>query len=427
MCQRWRSLVFASSRCLDLQLCCTQKTPVTKILDVWPALPIAISGNGYLKFGVDNITAALEHNDRVCVIHLWGDPTSILLKSAAAMQNSFPALLDLDLRSNEEWVPPLSDSFLAGSAPRLRSIRLYSIPFPRIRTLLSFTIDLIHLDLWNVPDSGYISPELMLTSLSSLIQLKTLRLGFRSWSGPESRNPSPHTHVVLLNLTQLWFQGVSEYLERLVAHIDAPLLYSVRITLSNQLPFDISELPQFINRSEKFKSLNTTRADLCFCNDSVELALSSQTDTETVDGIMLALSISFREPFWPLLLPRLFGLSLPPLTLSQRLDIRMEGPWSRLSRWQHDPQNTQWINLLRPFTAVKNLYLFEAAALRVVPALREVAVAEGSAHNVLPALQNVFLEGLQPTIPVQEAIGRFASARQLSGHPIAVRPWERRR
>ena len=166
-------------------------------------------------------------------------------RGAAAIKRPFPALLDLDLRSNE-WSLPLPDSFLGGSAPRLRSIRLYSVvPFPGIQKLLSSTSELIHLDLWNVPESGHISPELMVTSLPSLAQLKTLRLGFRSRSGPESRHPSPQTHVVLPNLTQFWFQGVSEYLEGLVAHIDAPLLHSVRITSFNQLPFDISGLPQF--------------------------------------------------------------------------------------------------------------------------------------------------------------------------------------
>jgi hypothetical protein len=398
------------------------------MLDIWPDLPLVISDNAFLSLHAENITAALERSDRVCVIDLWGDPISLLSKSEAVIQNPFPALLDLDLRS-KEWRPPLlPDSFLAVSAPRLRSIRLYSIPFPGIRNLLSSTSDLIHLDLWDISDWGYISPELMITSLSSLAQLKTLRLGIRVWSCPESRHPSPLAHIVLLNLTQFCFQGVSEYLERLVAHIDAPLLRSTRITFLNELPFDTSELPQFIDRSEKVRSLNTTRAELCIFHASVELTLSSQTETETADDIMLALRITFLSP-WPPPLPRAFdlslrafGLSLPPLATSERLDIRMETHWSRLFQYD-DPENMHWINLLRPFTAVKILCLFEAAALRVVSALEEVAVAEGSAHNMLPALQLTFLEGLQPTGPVQEAIGRFASARQLSGHPITVRRW----
>ena len=425
MCQRWRNLVFASPRRLDLQLRCTQKRPVREMLDIWPALPIVISGNGFPTSGGDNITAALERNDRVCVIDLWGDLTTILSRSAAAIQKPFPVLFDVDLRSNGEWVAPVSDSFLGGSAPSLRSIRLDAIPFPGIRKLLSSANDLVHLDLWDIPDSGYISPEMMLVSLSSLTQLKTLGLEFhspRSRPSIESRHSSPQTRVFLLNLTHFWFQGVIEYLEDLVAHVDAPLLHSVRITLFNELSFDVSELPQFINRSEKFTSLNTTRADLTFSKNTVELTLSPQT--ETVDGIRLTLSISCKESFWPpVSLSHVFGSSLPPLATSERLNIRVEGNWRRLSQWEYALENVEWIDLLRPFTAVKDLYLFEEVALRLAPALEEVA--EGSVNDVLPALQNVFFEGLQPTGPVQEAIGRFASARQLSSHPIAVHPWER--
>ena len=418
VCQRWRYLVFGSPRRLYLQLFCTQTRPVRKMLDIWPALPIVISGNGYPTFGADNITAALERNDRVCVINLWGDPTSLLLRSAAAIENPFPALLSMELRSTDKWVPALSDSFLGGSAPRLQSIRLYSIPFPGIRKLLSSTSHLVHLDLWDIPDSGYISPETMATSLSSLTQLETLGFGFHSPRprlGLESRHPSPPTRVFLLNLTHFWFQGVSGYLERLVAHIDAPLLHSVRITYLREPSFAISELPQFINRSEKFTSLN--RADLVFFIDTVELTLSPQT--ETADDFMLALCISCGEPFWPpSSLSRVFGSSLRPLATSERLDIRTERHPSRLSQWQYDLRNIQWLDLLRPFTAVKNLYLSEAVALRVAPALR--AVAKGNVRNVLPSLQNIFFEGFQPTWPVQEAFGQFASAQQLSSHPMAV-------
>jgi len=43
------------------------------MLDICPALPIVISGNGSPTPGVDNITAALERNDRACEINLWGD------------------------------------------------------------------------------------------------------------------------------------------------------------------------------------------------------------------------------------------------------------------------------------------------------------------------------------------------------------------
>jgi len=56
-----------------LRLRCMQTRPVSNMLDIWPALPIVISGNGSPTPGVDNITAALGRNDRACEINLWGD------------------------------------------------------------------------------------------------------------------------------------------------------------------------------------------------------------------------------------------------------------------------------------------------------------------------------------------------------------------
>jgi hypothetical protein len=49
--------------------------------------------------------------------------------------------------------------------------------------------------------------------------------------------------------------------------------------------------------------------------------------------------------------------SLPPVSMLEDLDIyvnRYGGP-----RWQGDVENALWLELLRPFAAVKNLYLQE--------------------------------------------------------------------
>ena len=36
VCRRWRNVVFGSPLRLNLRLCCTPKTPVRRMLDVWP-------------------------------------------------------------------------------------------------------------------------------------------------------------------------------------------------------------------------------------------------------------------------------------------------------------------------------------------------------------------------------------------------------
>ena len=49
----------------------------------------------------------------------------------------------------------------------------------------------------------------------------------------------------------------------------------------------------------------------------------------------------------------------------------------------------------------------------------------GRITEVLPSLQNIFVEGLEPSGPLQENIGQFVAARQLSDHAIAISDWDR--
>jgi hypothetical protein len=70
---------------------------------------------------------------------------------------------------------------------------------------------------------------------------------------------------------------------------------------------------------------------------------------------------------------------------------------------------------------VKNLYLSEEFAPRIVPVLRELI--GGRATEVLPVLENIFLEELGPLGPVQEGIRKFVTARQVTSHPLAVSRW----
>jgi hypothetical protein len=99
-----------------------------------------------------------------------------------------------------------------------------------------------------------------------------------------------------------------------------------------------------------------------------------------------------------------------------------ESRYSQL-RLQDDIENGQWLEIFRPFTAVKDLYLSREFALHIAPALQGL-VGE-RAMEVLPSLRNLFLEELHPSGAVEEAIEQFVAARQLSGHPIVVSHWDR--
>lgn len=86
---------------------------------------------------------------------------------------------------------------------------------------------------------------------------------------------------------------------------------------------------------------------------------------------------------------------------------------------------TQWQELFHPFVAVKNLYLSEEFVPRIEATLQETV--GGRTTEVLTALQNIFLEGLEPSGPVQEGIRQFVATRQVISEPIVVSRWERTR
>jgi hypothetical protein len=135
VCRQWRSLVLASPSRLNLQLFCTPKTPARDTLDVWPALPLIVKGCVTSSSGTDNVIAALAQSNRVCKVDLFGLADRQWAEVWAAMQVPFPELTDLQLFSDGETLPVIPDSFLDGSAPRLRHFILDGIPFPELPKL----------------------------------------------------------------------------------------------------------------------------------------------------------------------------------------------------------------------------------------------------------------------------------------------------
>jgi len=89
----------------------------------------------------------------------------------------------------------------------------------------------------------------------------------------------------------------------------------------------------------------------------------------------------------------------------------------------YEMEDTQWLELLEPFTSLKNLYLMDDIARRVCGAIQELSGE--MATEVLPALRNLFVDGSRSFEHIQEAIRPFVTARQLSGHPVAIHHWRR--
>jgi len=421
VCRKWRNVVFGSPHRLKLRLVCTDDKPVRAMLDIWPSFPIIIMNCTTLK-DEDNIVAALEHNDRVCDIYLGQVSSSQWDRVMAEMQKPFPVLtylyVDAINDSEADEVSPMQtipDSFLGGSAPELRNFHLYRIPFPGLVKLLPSATHLVELELWEIPHSGYISPEAMATALSALTSLESFGLLFqspRSCPGRGRGRPPPPTRSVLPTLTFLGFKGVSEYLEDLVARIDVPLLNKSDIEFFPQLIFHTPRVAQFITRTLNFMA--SEEAHLIFSNYEAEFTLPRRF-------IGLNLGIFCRQSDWRLsMLAQVCSSSLPLISTLGRLYIHE----THQPSWPDDIENVQWLELLRPFTTVNALYLSRDITSRIAPALQEL-VGE-RATEVLPALQSLFLEELRPSELVQEAIDKFVAARQHSNHPtIVVSHWDR--
>ena len=416
VCNRWRSIVFGSPRRLDLQLVCTSRTPTRDRLDIWPALPLIILVDGDEPVrSVDNIIAGLERSDRVCQIDITNVPSSNLL---AEMQQPFPELIYLRLWPVGE-VPVLSDSFLGGSAPSLRYLTWDSIPFPGLPKLLLSATHLRSLHLFSIPHSGYFSPDAMVTVLSTLTRLSYLWLAFespRSCPEPATRRSPPKTRSVLPGFTHFRFKGVAEYLEDVVACIDAPQLHVLDIIFFNDIEFDTPQLMQYISRTPELRT--PKEAHITLRDDGARVSFLSQTSL--YPGREFKMEILCKGLDWQLLsLEQVCTSCLPPFSTLEGLYIYGDS-LSQPDR-KDDIENGLWLDLLQPFTAVKYLYLSEEFAPHIVHALQKLV--EGRTTEVLPALQNIFLRGFESSEPVQEDIGQLVAARQVADHPIAVSRW----
>jgi hypothetical protein len=434
VCRRWRNLVFASPRRLNLRIACTNETPVREKLDIWPPLPIVISGgfDPTIATNCDNIKAALEHHDRVCQITLFFhfcelEDTDIV----ASLEEPFPILTDLALSAPFSLRPfdPDSSKFLAGS-PHLRSLTLSGIQeIPQLLKLLLSTPNLVILCVDGILNFRYESflPGEMVTALSALTRLEQLDLHVgRSYQKLENRCLSPLTPTALPSLTRLKIRGNIEYVEDFMAWIDAPLLDHLFIFLSfsyfdRDIALDTPQLIRFISRMPKLQApveenIGPVRALIGLGTGKFEIKFSFST---RISFRMLGLEISCRKPERQFSCLAWFCRSAPfPLRTLERLFIG-DGQNSQQLQGHHTvTENNRWLEVLRPFVAVKRLYLTKKFTLHIAHALQEL-VGE-RVMEVLPVLENILIEEFQPSGPVYEVIREFVAARQLAGHSIII-------
>ena len=423
VCRRWRHVVLGSPRRLNLRVVCTNTTRTTKFRDIWPIFPIIVlilPGSPAVDLkGIATIIAALEHRDRISEIHMFDIEGSVFERLVDMMHEPLPVLAHLSLRSSDESVPELPETFLGGSAPRLQSFLLSGVPFPSFPKFISRFTHIAYLHLFDIPNSWCISPDVMATCLAICPNLKYLSIGFRSpLSRPLQTRLPPMTRAVLPALTRISICGVSEYFEDFVSRIDTPVLNQLIISFFMDLIFDIPQICDFIDRTATLGPFSQAVTE--FSGRAVKVVFGPSTRLE--------LEIRCERRDWQLSsMTQIFSHQLPLLSHLEQLEIR-DDLWGTIER-KDDPDmdHSQWLELLCLFVAVQNLRVSKGLIPPIANALQQLTGR--MAMEVLPALGNLSLEGIdwQPSGPVQHSLMSFVTARQLSDHPVVIQRSEPRR
>jgi hypothetical protein len=424
VCRRWRTIIFESQHRLKLQLVYTYKQPVRKTLEFWPTLPVAIRyprtnrrGRPMSSRDEDNVIAALKHADRICELNV-PVTDSLLAKSAVLLQASFPTLDTLRLGPQDASRPLiLPVRFLGGDTPRMRDIHLTSTAFSALPLLIQSARELVSLQLDDVPNSGYFSPEALAVGLSATTQLKQLKLYFHPPSppsGPETHTFTPESRAILPALTEIHFRGNSDYFEDLVARIDAPAVEQVDVNFLDLNTFDTPQLAQFINRTKNAevsaphllptfgrRHHHHPRFPTCAPSSSASGTIRLQISCDDVDRQMSILVHVGRQ------FSRL---------LSSVETLNANG--SQMLFSLRDPRETdsaKWLELLRHFRGVRKFEVAGALVPNIASTIEQVT--GNMARGILPLLRDLHLDVPQSMSP---SIEPFVAARRLSSHPVTV-------
>ncbi len=301
----------------------------------------------------------------------------------------------------------LSDSFLGGSAPRLRSLKLTGFSFPVLPNLPLSATHLVHLSLLSSPVSGYFSPKTLPNYLTALICLESLCLEhplppYDDHHWREDQDSPSLARAVLPFLASFEFRGTGKYLEELATFIDAPQLDKFKINLSMMDP--TPELLQFISRTPKLTALDEARMVLHNIT-SAQITFSSQTFRSSAFIIELERGVSDLAHFCS------SSSWFSPLLSIVEIFYIYEDDECHVHT-MFDDTASDWVDL-NPFTAVKNLYLSGESVRSIAEALGFFGV-EIEAAEMLPVLQKIFLDKTKASPDVMQDITRLIDARMAA-------------
>jgi hypothetical protein len=214
--------------------------------------------------------------------------------------------------------------------------------------------------------------------------------------------------AVLPALTSFEFRGASEYLEDLVAQIDAPRLTTFSIWFFNQLIFQVPQLFRFVSWTQILEKARRMDAEVFF-NESLVYVNLYHGPVES-GQIPLDLQISCQGLDWQV--SQLAAVLSHCSAILSNVGHLSINAYDLQPSLRNDLDHIEWLELFHQFTAVESLEVSAQLAGLVADVL-DVTVE--MAPELLPTLQLLCLEDL--------SVGRvekFITARQVSGHPVTI-------
>ena len=370
VCRRWKQVILRSPLGLQLRLYCTHGTPVFKNLDRWPPLPLVMNYGGFSILNSPapedegNIIAAFKRSDRVSAISLT--LTKSLLEKLSTISEPFLGLEELVLLSQDKVRLTLPRAFRWGK--RVRALHVTGIAIPALPQLLSSSMDLVDLQLHDIPMSGYFPPQEFANALSGASQLQSLSLSFLSY--PPRRNfvnlPPPGDHLIVLPvLTCFKYRGISKYLDNFVARIDSPHLRDVDITFFSQPTMDASQLGQLLERIGMKTALS--EADIQASGHIISISFKSISFKNSSTSTRLRLQIPCKQLDWQLSSMAQVCDQLSPFVSCVQDLVFNTNDWSN---GQYDIDGEQWLQLIRSFNGVRTLSISGELTTGILCALR---------------------------------------------------------
>ena len=428
VCERWRQIIYASPKYLDLYFYCSNRYRFKKTLRRWPAFPLILDyciACDDMDGEQDDLIAALGHRERVQHIDITMTSEDSMDGVGSALAKHFPLLTYLCLFADprdERDRPCFLLSLLGGSAPCLQHLRIQGIIFPDLPSFLPSAPNLLSLDINNIPPYSYVSPQEMVRGLTTLTKLRALGITYsadelRGYGKTEGR-PDP-IHAVLPALTELEFEGDSEYLEDFVSRIDAPRLDELSVRIEHYEQGVRTRLSQFIDRTN-LKLAQFRHAQVILDHDYtfVELDLPQGE----CHRACLFLGISYEKDKGILFLvssiANVLNQLVPMLSDADYLSIKN---MICLNEEERDAlESTDWLPLFRSLSAVEAIEVSGGLAGYITSALDDAP--EEMADTLFPVLKSLWFDDEEQTDrgkPVGST-ERFLSLRRHSGRPVTI-------